>query len=138
MVKRYLGPGLVVLFCVSQAFRDVYFGHVFQGVDFFAIILLCFVTSAVIFTAIPLLRDPSAFSKLRGQTGTVIAANIATAMAWSCYFFGLSHLEPSVVNTVHSGMAPLTVVAFAAFGSRLAGDSRVGWTEYAGYGGIAL
>ena len=136
--RNLLGPALVLLFCVSQAFRDVYFGNVFQGVDFFAIILLAFVSSTVIFTAIPLLRDPAAFAKLRGQMRDVLAANLATAMAWSCYFFALSHLEPSIVNTLHSGMAPLTVIALAAFGLRLAKSETVGWGEYLGYAGIAL
>ena len=135
--SNLLGPTLVMLFCVSQAFRDVYFGHAFQGVDFFAVILLAFVASTVIFTAIPLIRDPAAFGKLRGQVATVLAANVTTALAWSCYFFGLSHLEPSIVNTLHSGMAPLTVVAFAAFGARLAKAETIGWREYAGYAGIA-
>ena len=65
--SRFLGPALVLVFCVSQAFRDVYFGHVFQGVDFFAVILLAFLTSTILFTAIPLLRDRSAFGKLRGH-----------------------------------------------------------------------
>lgn len=133
-----LGPGLVLLFCVSQAFRDVYFGNVFQGVDFFAIILLAFVASTVIFTAIPLLRDPAAFAKLRGQMGDVLAANVATALAWTCYFFALAHLEPSVVNTLHSGMAPLTVIALAAFGMRIAKSETISWGEYLGYAGIAL
>jgi drug/metabolite transporter (DMT)-like permease len=133
-----LGPALILLFCVSQAFRDVYFGHAFQGVDFFAVILLAFVSSTVIFTAIPLLRDPAAFGKLRGQLRTVLAINVTTALAWSCYFFGLSHLEPSIANTLHSGMAPLTVVALAAFGARIAKAETVGWGEYAGYAGIAL
>lgn len=132
-----LGPALILLFCVSQAFRDVYFGHAFQGIDFFAVILVAFVSSTVIFTAIPLLRDPAAFKKLRGQIGAVLAANVTTALAWSCYFFGLSHLEPSIVNTLHSGMAPLTVVALAAFGARIARTDTVGWGEYAGYAGIA-
>lgn len=136
--RNLLGPTLVLLFCVSQAFRDVYFGSVFQGVDFFAIILLAFVASTVIFTAIPLLRDPAAFLKLRGQMREVLAANIATAMAWSCYFFALTRLEPSIVNTLHSGMAPLTVIALAAFGARLAKSETIGWGEYLGYVGIAL
>jgi drug/metabolite transporter (DMT)-like permease len=133
-----LGPILVLVFCVSQAFRDVYFGHAFQGVDFFAVILLAFVSSTVIFTAMPLLRDRTAFARLRGQFRTVLLANVTTALAWSCYFFGLSHLEPSIVNTLHSGMAPLTVVAVAAFGARIAKAETVGWAEYAGYSGIAL
>ena len=134
----WLGPILVLVFCLSQAFRDVYFGHVFQGVDFFAVILLAFLTSTVIFTAIPLIRAPSEFLKLRGQAATVLMMNLTTALAWSCYFFGLSHLEPSIVNTLHSGMGPLTVVALAAFGVRLAKTESVGWGEYFGYAGIAL
>lgn len=136
--QTWLGPGLVLLFCVSQAFRDVYFGNVFQGVDFFAIILLAFVCSTVIFTAVPLIRGPAAFAALRGHWRDVLAANITTALAWSCYFFALSHLEPSVVNTVHSGMAPLTVLAIGALGFRLAKAQSVGWAEYFGYAGIAL
>jgi drug/metabolite transporter (DMT)-like permease len=138
----FLGPALVLLFCISQAFRDVYFGHVFQGVDFFAVILLAFMASTVLFTAIPLIRHPQSFAKLRGQGGIVLAMNLATALAWSCYFFGLSHLEPSIVNTLHSGMGPLTVVTLGALGAPLAQmsakTSRVGIVEYAGYVGIAL
>ena len=134
----FLGPALVLVFCVSQAFRDVYFGHVFQGVDFFAVILLAFLTSTILFSAIPLVRNRSAFAKLRGHLRTVVMMNVTTALAWSCYFFGLSHLEPSIVNTVHSGMGPLTVVALAAFGVRLAKTGHVGWWEYLGYAGIAL
>ena len=134
----YLGPALVLVFCVSQAFRDVYFSYVFQGVDFFAVILLAFMASTILFTAIPLIRERHAFGKLRGHARTVLMINVTTALAWSCYFFGLSHLEPSVVNTMHSGMGPLTVVALAAFGARLAKTDHVGWLEYLGYAGIAL
>ena len=128
----------MLAFCVSQAFRDVYFGQVVQGVDFFAIILLAFLASTILFTSIPLIRDRSAFGKLRGHGRTVAMINVTTALAWSCYFFGLSHLEPSIVNTLHSGMAPLTVVALACFGVRLARTGHVGWWEYFGYAGIAL
>jgi hypothetical protein len=66
--RNLLGPALVVLFCLSQAFRDVYFGNVFQGVDFFAVILLAFVASTVIFTAIALLRDRSQSCAVRSAT----------------------------------------------------------------------
>jgi drug/metabolite transporter (DMT)-like permease len=134
----YLGPALVLVFCLSQAFRDVYFGHVFQGVDFFAVMLLAFLTSTILFTALPLVRDRSAFKKLRGHGRTVLMMNVTTALAWSCYFFGLSHLEPSIANTMHSGMGPLTVVVLAALGVRLAKTGRVGLWEYLGYAGIAL
>jgi drug/metabolite transporter (DMT)-like permease len=134
----FLGPGLVLLFCLSQAFRDVYFGNVFQNVDFFAVILLAFTTSTLLFTTIPLLRTPSSFAKLRGHVLTVVLMNITTALAWSCYFFALSRIEPSAVNTLHSGMAPLTVVVLGLFGVRLAKTGTLGWRESLGYLGIAV
>ena len=137
-MHSYLGSALVLVFCLSQAFRDVYFGHVFQGVDFFAVILLAFLASTALFTAIPLLRDRSAFARLRGQLRTVLLANVFTALAWSCYFFALSHLEPSIVNTLHSGMGPLTVVVLGALGVRLAKPENVGRWEHLGYAGVAL
>jgi len=134
----FLGPGLVLVFCLSQAFRDVYFGHVFQGVDSFAVILIAFLLSTVIFTALPLLRTPGQFRKLRGHFRTVLAINVTTAVAWCYYFFGLTHIEPSIVNALHSGMGPLTVIALAAFGVRMAVTGTVGWCEYFGYSGMAL
>jgi drug/metabolite transporter (DMT)-like permease len=110
---------------------------VFQGVDPFAVILIAFSLSTVIFTVIPLLRAPGAFSALRGQWRTVLAINVTTALAWSCYFAALRRLEPSIVNTLHSGMAPLTVVVLAAFGVRLAQTGRLGWAEYLANAAIA-
>jgi len=140
MAKQYkaLGPALVLLFCLSQAFRDVYFGNVFQNVDFFAVILLAFTASTLLFTAVPLLRNRAAFAKLRGHGRTILMMNITTALAWSCYFFALSRIEPSAVNTLHSGMAPLTVVVLGLFGIRLAQADSIGWQEGAGYAAIAL
>jgi drug/metabolite transporter (DMT)-like permease len=129
---------LVLLFCLSQAFRDVYFGHVFQDVDIFVVILVAFLLSTVIFTIIPLLRKPDAFRALRGHGRTVVAINLTTALAWSCYFAGLSRLEPSVVNTLHSGMGPLTVISLAAFGVRLAKIDEIFWGEYFGHAVMAI
>lgn len=139
-MAKLFGPGLVLLFCLSQALRDVYFGHVFQGVDFFAVILLAFLLSTAIFTVATVVRTPGEFRKLRGHRRAVLAMNAATAIAWSCYFFGLSHLEPSIVNTLHSAMGPLTVVALAAFGVRITRTKTgpIGWPEYFAYSGMAL
>ena len=133
-----LGPAFILTFCVSQAFRDVYFGHVFQTVDFFLVILIAFMLSTVIFTAIARVRTPGEFGKLRRHGTTVLAINLTTALAWSCYFFGLTYIEPSIVNTLHSGMGPLTVIALAAFGAPLAQTGAVRRVEYLGYAGMAL
>ena len=122
-------------FCLSQALRDVYLGHVFQDIDFFAVILVAFTLSTLVFGVITAIRAPAQFKMLRDQIPTVLAMNATTALAWSCYFFALTHLEPAIVNTVHSGMGPLTVLALAACGVRLAKPGAIGRGELWSYGG---
>src|SRR4029077_1460412 len=111
MLSRSLGPLLVMIFGVSQAFRDVYFGNVFQRVDFLAVILLAFLISALVFGAIAIARAPDEFAIMAGELPSVIWMNVTTALAWTSYFYSLKHLQPSIVNTLHSGMGPLTVLA---------------------------
>jgi hypothetical protein len=55
-------PLLVLVFTLSQSVRDVYFGSVFQRLDFFLVILLAFSWSTVIFAATTLIRAPSDFA----------------------------------------------------------------------------
>jgi drug/metabolite transporter (DMT)-like permease len=136
-MSRSLGPALVLIFTLSQAFRDVYFGAVFQRYDYFVIILIAFSLSTAIFLAVTLLRAPEDFRKFRGQMCTLVAANVTTAVAWTCFFFALTHLDPAIVNTIHSAMGPLTVVALGAGGIMLAKPKPIGRVEYAGYAGIA-
>ncbi|SRR6266545_2151188 len=133
-----LGPAMVLVFCLSQALRDVYFAHVFQRVDFFAVILLAFLPSTLVFGAITAIKTPGELAKLRAHLATVLAMTVTTALAWTCYFFALTHLEPSIVTTLHSGMGPLTVIALAACGVRLSKPTVIGRQEALGYAGIAL
>jgi drug/metabolite transporter (DMT)-like permease len=131
------GPSMVLVFCLSQAFRDVYFADLFQGVDFFAVIVVAFGISTLIFGAVAAIRAPGGLTRMRGHVGTVVAMNLTTALAWTCYFFALKHLEPSIVNTIHSGMAPLTVVVMGAMGLPLAKATKIGPAEGFCYAGIA-
>jgi drug/metabolite transporter (DMT)-like permease len=64
--------------------------------------------------------------------------NVTTAFAWTCYFFGLTHLEPSIVNTIHSGMAPLTVIGLGAVGIHITKEEAVRAREHVCYGGLLL
>jgi len=132
-----LGPLLVLMFTLSQAFRDVYFGSAFQHFDFFAIILLAFTLSTAIFGVVTLIRAPGNFRKLRGQGFAVLAANVTTAIAWTSFFFALTYLDPAIVSTIHSAMGPLTVVVLGAAGIALAKPKAIGRIEYAGYAGMA-
>jgi drug/metabolite transporter (DMT)-like permease len=137
MLKELLGPGLVLMFAVSQAFRDVYFANVFQGIDFFLVIALAFSISTAIFTGVTVLREPAVLGKLRRELPALLWINVTTAIAWISYFFSLKHLQPSVVNTLHSGAGPLTVIALASFGLHIARPSAVGKGELVCYGGLA-
>ena len=132
------GPLLVLVFTLSQSVRDVYFGSVFQRLDFFLVILLAFSWSTVIFAATTLIRAPSDFARLRAQFGPIVAANVTTAVAWTSFFFALTHLDPAICNTIHSAMGPLTVVVLGARGVTLAKPGAIGRIEYAGYAGIAV
>jgi drug/metabolite transporter (DMT)-like permease len=136
-MSTVLGPLFVLIFTLSQAFRDVYFGDVFQRYDFFVVILIAFSLSTLIFAAVTLIRAPGDFGKLCGQMGAIIVANVTTALAWTCFFFALTYLDPAIVNTIHSAMGPLTVVVLSACGAALAKPKAIGRIEYAGYAGIA-
>jgi drug/metabolite transporter (DMT)-like permease len=132
-----LGPLLVLVFTLSQSVRDVYFGSVFQRFDFFVIILLAFSWSTAIFATTTLFRARSDIAKLRAQFGPIVAVNATTAVAWTSFFFALSHLDPAICNTIHSAMGPLTVVVLGARGVTLAKPAAIGRVECAGYAGIA-
>jgi drug/metabolite transporter (DMT)-like permease len=131
------GPALVLVFGLTQAFRSVYFGHLFQSIPFFAVVFIAFFISTALFTVLTALRSPGEFAILRKHPGPVIAMNVTTAIAWNCNFFALTHLEPSVVSTLHTGIAPLVVVGLGVFGVRLAGKGQPEPMELACYGGIA-
>jgi drug/metabolite transporter (DMT)-like permease len=138
MMSAWLGALFVLLFTLSQSVRDVYFGSVFQRFDFFVVMLLAFAWSTGIFTVVTLLREPSDFARLRGEFKSIFAANITTAVAWTSFFFALTHVDPAICNAIHSAMGPLTVVALGARGITLAKPSTISRVEYAGYAGMAV
>jgi drug/metabolite transporter (DMT)-like permease len=133
-----LGPLLVLIFTLSQSVRDVYFGSAFQRLDFFLVILLAFSWSTVIFAAATLIRTPYNLAKLRAQRWPIAAANVTTAVAWTSFFFALTHVDPAICNTIHSAMGPLTVVVLGARGVGLAKPEAISRIEYASYVGIAV
>jgi hypothetical protein len=133
----HLGPALIAFFVLSQALRDVYLAQVFRSVDVFALILATFPLMAAIFGGLALWRDRAGFSKLRTHMGLVIAMNVTKALAWTSYFFGLKFVQPSVLNALHSGFGPLTVLALATMGASLGGKDRGNRIEKACYAGLA-
>lgn len=134
----YAGPALIAFFVVAQALRDVYLAHVFRSVDVFATIFVAFTLMTIAFGALALWRDREGLRRLPAQWRCVIGMNVTTAAAWTSYFHGLKAIQPSLVNAIHSGMGPLTVVALSLMGASLAGGGRRGRLENALYVGLAL
>jgi drug/metabolite transporter (DMT)-like permease len=132
------GPLLVLSFCLSQALRDVYFAGVFQSIGPFSALVLTAALATGIFGALTVIRTPGDVAKLVGHRATVLGMNATTAVAWIGYFYGLTHLEPAIVNTLHAGVAPLTVIALSAAGMRPAERAPVGSFERGCYAGMAL
>ncbi len=133
-----LGPALIVAFALSQAIRDVYFAGVFQGESIQLVILASFIMATVVFGTWTIWRHRAQVHLLRRQIPLLLAMNVATALAWNCYFFALRHLEPALVNTLHGGLGPLTVIALAAAGVGLAGKSKLTPLEATFHAGGAI
>jgi drug/metabolite transporter (DMT)-like permease len=136
-MTRLAGPIFILIFGLSQAVRDVWFGDVFQGYGFFFVVFCIFGLSTLAFLLIAAVTVPAELRGIWRHASLVFWMNITTALAWTCYFFGLKYVEPSVVNTIHSGMGPLTVLALGLFGAARAGKARSFW-EAASYVGIGI
>ncbi|MEM6429611.1 MAG: hypothetical protein AAF708_10255 [Deinococcota bacterium] len=111
-----LGVVFAGLFALSVAFRDVYFGNVFQTLSFFGVVVLAFSVCTVGFNVIVISTDRAQYAQMFICWQDVVAVNVFTASAWLAYFFALTHLEPSIVNTLFSGIAPLTLIVLASSG----------------------
>ena len=111
-----IGALCVFVFVLCSAFRDVYFGGVFQSVSVFLVLLIAFGTMTVAGLALSVLKDPASLKIIAAAPKDAAMMNLATAGAWTCYFFALKFLDPSIVNTLFAGIGPFVVIALA--GSR--------------------
>ncbi len=130
------GPLMTVLFVFVQATRDVYFGGVFQELDWFEIILLAFPVTTALFLVITVLYSPHQFARLKLRLPSLIGMNIATTSTWACYFAALRHLEPSMVNTLFGATGLLTAVVLVGTKTGIVRESRIRPLEYLFYLGL--
>ena len=136
-MSHLLGPALILIFAASQALRDVYFAHLFQGLDFRFVILFAFGLTIVVCGVLATLRRPKDFKRMRSQMTTIVWMNLTTALAWTSYFFSLKYVQPSIVNTLHSGMGPLVLALLSALRLDIARPQRPAPAEIACFCGIA-
>lgn len=111
-VTSRIGLGLLALFLVMSAARDVFFGWVFQSTDVFAVTALVFMATAMIFGGLTL-RERGRWRGSLRHLRTILAVNVLTAAAWLAYLWAVKLIEPAVASTIWSGVGPLVVAALA-------------------------
>ncbi len=125
MIRTHLvGVFLLIAFTITQGMRDVYLSSTLRAFGFFDTVFIAFAMATVFFMALLRLTRPDDFARIRAQWGLMLAVNLATAGAWLCYFGALKLVEPSVVNTVFSGVSPMAVLGLAMLGIFAADRAR--------------
>jgi drug/metabolite transporter (DMT)-like permease len=119
-----IGALCVFVFVLCSAFRDVYFGGVFQSVSVFLVLSIAFGTMTLAGLTISVWKDPASLRIIAAAPKDAAMMNLATAGAWTCYFFALKFLDPSIVNTLFAGIGPFVVIALAGSRFSIAQPSR--------------
>ena len=136
MASSVAGLSCLMVFALSQAVRDAFFGSVFQSVSFLAVAAMAFAATVIVFTAWAYLRRPGDIRVLLADKRAFAALNATNAFAWIAYFFALTHLEPAIVNTLFVGVGPLAVLVLMRSGSAMAEPVPIGRVERAAYAGV--
>jgi drug/metabolite transporter (DMT)-like permease len=134
--NRVFGLSLIFLFVLSTSFRDVYFSGVFQGVSFFLITLISFSICTLIFIGITVVKSLNQLIFLFKDWRSLFLMNVTTAIGWILYFFALKNLEPSVVNTIWSGVGPITIGVLSSVGINIANPVPIKLVERLCHTGI--
>jgi len=119
-----IGALCVLVFVVCSAFRDVYFGGVFQSISVFLVLLIAFGMMTLAGLGITIWKNPASLRIIAAAPKDVAMMNLATAGAWTCYFFALKLLDPAIVNTLFAGIGPFVVIALAGSRFSIARPSR--------------
>ncbi len=136
-MRTYAGPALILVFCVSQAFRDVLFGHLFQNVGFFALVFRAFALSTILFVLLGWIFARGELRSIGRHWRLVWWMNLTTALAWTCFFSGLRAIEPVVANAAHSGAGPIAALLISLpWGGWVAGLQRLSRPMRASYSGL--
>ncbi len=119
-----IGALCVFVFVLCSAVRDVYFGGAFQSVSVFLVLLFAFGSMTMAGLAVSVWKDRASLKIIAAAPMDTAMMNIATAGAWTSYFFALKFLDPSIVNTLFAGIGPFVVIALAGSRFGIARPSR--------------
>ena len=99
MSKSSIGAILVLVWVALSAAKDVYIGHLVQGIDPMLLLAICIVITVVVFNATQLTNLPSYKAAVRQSLGDVIWLNVFTALAWASFIAALRFLEAAVAES---------------------------------------
>lgn len=131
-----LGIASLLGFVITQAFRDVYLGHLFGDLGLYEVATLAFGTAAVVFGIGLFLFKRDQIRLLLSAWPTVLALNITTTISWLSYFQALRMVEPAAVNLAFCGVAPVAVALFGAMGLTSRGEHQPSPVERAVHLGL--
>jgi len=119
-----IGALCVFVFVLCSAVRDVYFGGAFQSVSVFLVLLIAFGSMTVAGLTVSAWTGRASLRIVAATPKDAAMMNLATAGAWTCYFFALKSLDPAIVNTLFAGIGPFVVIALAGSRFGIARPSR--------------
>jgi len=111
---------LVAGFVAFVAARDVFFAATFQGIGFFIVVAISFGLCTTVFLTFSLARNRADLRRARDCWREIALANAATAAAWLSYFAALKTTAPAIVNMLHAGIGPSTILALEGIGFAIA------------------
>jgi drug/metabolite transporter (DMT)-like permease len=132
------GIALLFLFIALASLRDTFLSRLFASLGPFQFAFIAFGTAIVFFLTIVLVRAPRDLLGLGRVWREVIAVNITSAVAWLSYLGALKRIEPSVVNTIFAGVAPLAVTFLAMIGLRTKSFASSRPLEHVAHWGLAI
>lgn len=104
------GLVLVLVWVVINALKDVYLGHLAQGINTILLLLATGLLTTLFFNALQIPSRAAYAATIRKNRGDVLLMNLCTLAAWGGGFFSLQFLEPAVVQAFVYGMDPLATV----------------------------
>ncbi len=116
-MQRGMVTGLI--FCLISAAFDVYVAFVTQTLNTMLVIFYCFISSAVLFIACALYRNPVYFySKIRAGWKSIVVINLSVLLNWGGLFYALRYLEPAVVGVASVACGPALTLVISFFDKR--------------------
>ena len=108
-----IGIVLVLVWVALSASKDVYLGHLEQGLDSTLLLVGCIAITVVFFNATQLADRASYAGALRGNLIDILWLNLFTAAAWASFFAALRFLEAAVAESFVVAVDPLATLFLA-------------------------